>query len=349
MRQRGLVAEVVPPVLSLVAALALSGLIIAALGSNPLPVYKALLLSPFESLATFSEVLVRMVPLLLSGLAVAVAFRSGVFNLGVEGQLYLGAFAAAWVGFAIAGPGIVQILAALLFGALVGAVYAFLPGVLRAYSGASEIVTTIMLNYVAINLTTYLVTGPFRAPNAATADSEPIASTAHLARFLPESRAHVGLFIALAMAVGLYILLYQTTIGYELRMTGANPRFAEYGGINVRRTVLIAMLLSGVLAGLLGAIEVLGVQYRFRSGFSPGYGFDGITVALLARVEPLAIPIAAFLFAVLRAGASIAAVDTEVSREVVDVLQAIIILFVTAEGLWSFVRRRHVVAAGQRG
>ncbi|MDQ3328455.1 MAG: ABC transporter permease, partial [Chloroflexota bacterium] len=196
MRRRDLVAEAIPPVLSLLAALALSGLIIAALGSNPLPVYKALLLSPFESLETFSEVLVRMVPLLLSGLAVAVAFRSGVFNLGVEGQLYLGAFAAAWVGFTLTGPGIVVILAALLFGAFVGALYAFLPGMLRVYSGASEIVTTIMLNYVAINLTTYLVTGPFRPPNAATADSEPIAAAAHLARFLPGSRAHIGLFLA---------------------------------------------------------------------------------------------------------------------------------------------------------
>ena len=340
MRARALLAEAVPPVLSLLTALALSGVIVALLGSNPIPVYRALLLSPFESVATFGGVLERLVPLLLAGLAVAVAFRAGVFNLGVEGQLYLGAFAAAWVGFTLAAPGSVQVVAALLLGALVGALYALIPGALRAYFGANEIVTTIMLNYVAINLATYLVTGPFKPPNAATADSAPIAAGAHLPRFLEGSRAHVGLFLALALAGVLWVLLYRTTVGYELRMAGANPRFAEYGGVSVRRTILLSMLFSGMLAGLLGGIEVLGIHYRYRSGFSPGYGFDGITVALLARVEPLAMPFAALLFAVLRAGASIVGVETDVSREVVDVLQAIIILFVTAEGLWAFVRRR---------
>ncbi len=349
-RARLLLAGAVPPVLSLLAALLLSAVIVLVLGYNPVPVFRALLLSPFESVATFGGVLERLVPLLLAGLAVAVAFRGGVFNLGVEGQLYLGAFAAAWVGFTLSAPGIVQIGTALLAASMVGALYALIPGLLRAYFGANEIVTTIMLNYVAFNLTTYLVTGPFRPENATVAASELIASSARLGSFIPGSRAHIGVFIALVLAVGLYFLLYRTTIGYELRMTGANPRFAEYGGISVRRTIVASMLFSGVLAGLLGAIEVLGIQYRFQSNLSPGYGFDGITVALLARVEPLAIPLAALLFAVLRSGASAVGLETNVGREVVDVLQAIIILFVTAEGLWSFLRAKRRVreAAAQR-
>ncbi len=346
MNRAALLWGVVPPLLSLIAALLISALIVAALGNNPVPVFEALLLSPFSSLSSLGGVLVRLVPLLLSGLAVAVAFRAGVFNLGVEGQLYLGALAAALVGISLDGPGLVQILCALLAAALAGALWAMIAGALRAYLGANEIVTTIMLNYIALNLTTYLVTGPFRPANANSADSSPIAETARLGTFLPGSRAHVGVFLALAIAVGLWVVLYRTPIGYELRMTGANPRFAEYGGISTRRTILLAMLFSGVLAGVLGGIEVLGVQYRFRSGFSPGYGFDGITVALLARVEPLAMPLAAFLFAVLRSGASTVGLETNVGREVVDVLQAIIILFVTAEGLWSFVRRRRRVQGG---
>jgi simple sugar transport system permease protein len=339
-RARTLLPELVPPLLSLLAALIISGLIVLALGNNPLPVYNALLLEPFQSVASIGGVLEQLVPLLISGLAVAVAFRSGVFNLGVEGQLYLGAFAAAWVGFTLVGPGVVQILGALVAAAVLGAAYAWIPGVLRAYLGANEIVTTIMLNYVALYLTTYLVTGPFRPANATGSESEAIAAGAHLARFVPGSRAHVGVFLALLLAVGVYVLLYRTTVGYELRMAGANPRFAEYGGVSVRRVIVLSMLISGVLAGLLGGIEILGIHYRFRSNFSPGYGFDGITVALLGRVEPLAIPFAALLFAVLRYGASIVGTETQVDREVVNVLQALVILFVTAEGLWSFVRRR---------
>ncbi len=345
MRARRLIIEALPPILSLLAALLVAALIILALGENPVTVYRALLFEPLSSLRTFGRVLEVLVPLLLSGLAVAVAFRAGVFNLGVEGQLYLGAFAAAWVGFTLAAPGFLQIPAAMAFGAIVGALYALIPALLRAYFNADEIVTTIMLNYVAFSLTNYLITGPFRPPDAGSAQSEAIALTAHLGRWLPPSRAHIGVFIALALAVLLYLLLYRTTIGYELRMAGANPRFAEYGGVSVRRTIIMAMIFSGLLAGLVGAVEVLGIQYRFRAGFSPGYGFDGITVALLARVEPLAIPLAALLFAALRAGASIVQLNTELGREVVDVLQAIIILFVTAEGLWYFLRRRRALWA----
>ena len=341
-RSRLLLQAVLPPVLSLLVALAVCGVLIAVLGSNPFPVYRALLFEPFSSLRQFGRVLEVLVPLLLSGLAVAVAFRAGVFNLGVEGQLYLGAFAAAWVGFSLAAPGIVQIPLAMLLAGVAGALYALVPGLLRAYFNADEIVTTIMLNYVAILFTSYLVREPFRASTAGGTESDLIAETARLGRWLPPSRAHIGVFIALGLAVLLYLFLYRTTIGYELRITGSNPRFAEYGGVSVRRTIVTAMLLSGLLGGLVGGIEILGIQYRFRSGFSPGYGFDGITVALLARVEPLAVPLAALLFAVLRSGASIVQLETDVSREVVDVLQAIIILFVTAEGLWYFLRRRRV-------
>lgn len=345
MTLRKLAIEAIPPVLSFLAALIISAVIIAALGSNPLPVYRALLVEPFRGIANFGQVLEKLVPLLLAGLSVAIAFRAGVFNLGVEGQLYLGAFAAAWVGFTLHAPGPVLMVTAIALASLVGALYAVVPGILRAYFNANEIVTTIMLNYVAISFTGYLVNGPFKPPNTGSADSAPIAVAAHLGRFLPASRAHTGFFIALALSVLIYLLLYRTTIGYELRMTGANPRFAEYGGINIPRAIVTAMFLSGLLGGLLGGIEVLGIQYKFRSGFSPGYGFDGITVALLARIEPLAMPFAALLFAMLRTGSNIVQVETDVSREVVDILQSIIILFVTAEGLWYFLRKRHAVRA----
>lgn len=338
-------AAALPAVLSFLAALVIAGMIVAALGSDPIPVYRALLLGPFEGRAAVGGVIAKMVPLLLAGLSVGVAFRAGVFNLGAEGQLYLGAFAAAWVGFSFDWPGPALIPAALIFGAAVGALYALIPGILRAYMGANEIVTTIMLNYVAIYFCSYLVTGPFKPPSAGVVASAPIAPQAHLGRLLVPSQAHAGIFIALALTVATYLLLYRTPLGYELRMSGLSPRFAEYGGVNVRRTILSAMLVSGALAGVLGAVEILGVQYRFRPAFSPGYGFDGITVALLARVEPLATPLAALLFAILRSGANVVQIRTTMSREVVDVLQGIIILFVTAEGLWRFVRGRREAQA----
>lgn len=284
--------------------------------------------------------LVRATPLIFSGLAVTLAFRCGLFNIGVEGQIGIGVLAAAWAGVNLAGlPAVILLPLTLIAGALGGFVWGMLPGILKARTGAHEVITTIMLNYIAAQIAGFLLTGPFRDPSPAnvTAQTPKIAEAARLPLLLPG--LHWGVVIAFLAAVAVWYFLWKTTWGFEIRTVGANSSAAKYAGINVARNVILALGLSGLLAGLAGAVQVAGVNYRGILGFNVGYGFDGIAIALLGRTTPLGTVLAALLFGALRNGATVMQFRTQISADIISVIQALILIFVAAEQIIRWIYR----------
>ncbi|HJV05385.1 MAG TPA: ABC transporter permease, partial [Actinomycetota bacterium] len=309
------------PLLPFVLALLLAGVVLVATGRDVGEIFGLLIEHSFGGGVALANTLAQTTPVLLTGLATAFAFRSGVFNIGVEGSLYVGAFAAAWVGFTFLGvPGPVLLTAAIVLGAVVGAAWAFVPGYLKARWQVDEVVTTLMLNFVAINLTSYLVNGPFLAVGTANSMSPLVAPQARLGSLAPPSQMTIGLIIALMLAVGYWFVFRRTTIGYELRTAGDNPRFAAASGISLFRVVMVAMLVSGLVAGLAGAFQILGVNFRFIDRFSPGYGFTGIAVALLGRNTAIGCVLAALFFGALSSGGATIQLFTNIPLDLIDLL-----------------------------
>lgn len=336
-----LLGAMLQPALAIIIALLIGMVIVIAVGDNPITAYRYFLIGPFTSGVDIGNTLAIMTPLLLIGISVLISFRAGVFNIGAEGQLYLGAFAAAWIGITfVHWPGPVLVVAAILFGALLGAIWAFIPGVLLAAWGVNVIVSTLMLNYIAIEITDYLVNYPFKDPTAGAPVSKLIASQAWLPILIPSSSLHAGIFLAIAVAVGAAFVLFRTSWGARLRYVGDNPYFASYLGVSVSRVVVQAMVVSGAIAGAMGALDVLGTNHQFNLSFSPGYGFLGLTVALLGRLNPWGIIVTAFVYAVLSHGADVMQQNTSVPYPLVNILQGIIVLLMTASGLLIWWQRR---------
>lgn len=333
-------------IITFAVALAMGALVMTTSGRPALDAYRTLFHVAFVGAQNIADTLLAATPLIFTGLATAVAFRAGVFNIGVEGALYLGAFAAAWVGFSYVGvPSGVVIPLAFLAAGLAGAVFTLVPGVLRAYLSVDEIVTTIMLNYVAIFFTSYLVNYPYQVPGLANAMSPKITPEAALPRLLPPSQLNLALIVGLILVVVVHLVMARTTLGYELRAVGSNPIFAKWSGIPVPSVIIKVMLLSGFIGGLAGAGQVLGVNYRFVDNFSPGYGFDGITIALLGRTTPAGSLIAALLLGALRSGGATVELFMDIPKDLVLILEATIIFFVTAEYVIDFSRRRRLARA----
>jgi simple sugar transport system permease protein len=284
----------------------------------------------------FLESLVVSTPYIFAGLAVAVGFRSGLFNIGVEGQLFIGAAAATFVGYAVKGlPAIIHLPLALLAGAAGGALWGFIPGLLKAKTGAHEVINTIMLNWIAFRLTDWLLAGPMQRP---TSGGMPITPEVEASAMLPQFfgapiRFHLGFFIALLVAWLMWFLLFKTTWGFNLRTVGANPNAAKYGGMDIVRSTVIAMSLSGALAGLAGANQVLGVTHSMAMGLSSGYGYDSIALALLGNSSPLGVVLASLLFGFLRNGATQMMVATKIPIDIISIIQAFIIVFIAAPAL----------------
>lgn len=327
----GLLRAAILPVAAVLAALAIGAVIIALSGSDPLQAYAALLEGAVGRSRAIERTLEKATPLIFGGLAVALAFRGGLFNIGAQGQLILGAIFAAFAGFAITGlPAAVHIPLALLVGALMGALWGALPGVLKAYTGAHEVITTIMLNFVALNLTDWLADGPWkdRSPGNIVARTPAVADSAVLPTI---GIVPLGVVLALLVALLVWWVIWRTTLGFELRTVGLNPSAALYAGISTRRVTVLAMVTSGFLAGLGGAVETLGVVGRFQPGFNVGLGFTAITIALLGRTHPLGVIPAALLIGAMQAGASRMQFDAGVSPEIIDVVQALILFFVAAD------------------
>jgi ABC-type uncharacterized transport system permease subunit len=298
--------------------------------------YGALFSGALGSASAVSETIVAATPLILAGLGVALGFRAGLFNIGAEGQVIAGGLAAGFVGFWLHGlPVVVHLPLAVLVGLAAGGAWGFIPGILKARTGAHEVITTIMLNYVAAYLALYLLsTSVFRRPGRTDPISEPVEVSARLPHLAGQNlRLHAGILVALLGAVAVAWLLGRSTWGFELRVAGANPSAAQTAGISVARATVLAMVLSGGLAGLAGANQVLGVQYTLAPGFSGGIGFEAITVALLGRANPFGVVVAALLFGALRAGGLQMQAVTGTPIDIVLVIQSLIVIFVAAPAL----------------
>lgn len=283
----------------------------------------------------FFASLVTSTPLIFAGLAVALGFRVGLFNIGAEGQLFMGATLAALAGYGITGlPAVLHIPLAFLAGALGGAIWGFIPGWLKAATGGHEVINTIMMNFIAIRLSEYLLRGPMKRPDSFNPISPTIEPSAMLPRFFGSPiRFHLGFFIALGVAYFVYWLLFRSTWGFSLRTVGANPRAARYAGVKTSVAVIVSMTLSGALAGMAGGNEVLGVNHNLALAFSAGTGFDAIALALLGKSHPFGVVLAALLFGTLKRGATQMQLSAGVPIDIIQVLQAMILMFIAAPAI----------------
>jgi ABC-type uncharacterized transport system permease subunit len=301
-----------------------------------------------DALRPFTESLVIATPYIFAGLAVAVGFQGGLFNIGAEGQLFVGGLASVYVGYAITGlPWFVHLPLSLLAGILAGAIWGAIPGLLKARTGAHEVINTIMMNYVAFRLTDHLLQGPMSRPDGLPITPE-IEPSAYLPALLPRPvRLHVGFFLALAIAALIYWFLWRTTRGFEIRMVGANPRAARYAGVRITWITVLTMAVSGALAGLAGANQVLGLDHRLVRAFSTGYGFDSIALALLGNSHPAGVVLASLLFGFLRGGAARMQSVATVPVEIIRIVQGMVIIFIAAPEIIRSLYRLKAVPEGE--
>ena len=297
----------------------------------------------------FFESLVAATPYIYGGLAVALGFRAGLFNIGVEGQLFVGALCATFVGYALTGlPAILHLPLTVLAGALGGALWGFIPGYLKAKVGAHEVINTIMMNYIAFRLSDWLLSGPMKRPESFNPVSPFIADSAKLPRFFgPPIRFHAGFFLALIVAVLVWWFLFRTRWGFDLRTVGANPRAARYAGMSIVVWTVMAMCISGGLGGMAGSNEVIGVSYNLAMSFSSGYGFDSIALALLGKSHPVGVVLSALLFGALRNGATRMQVVAGIPIDIISILQALILMFIAAPAIIRTIYRLRAPAEGE--
>lgn len=301
----------------------------------------------YEAIYPFTESLVLATPYIFTGLSVAVGFRAGLFNIGAEGQFLMGALASAFIGYSIVGlPAFIHLPLALLGGALAGAIWGAIPGYLKAKFGAHEVVNTIMMNWIAFRLSDWLLNGPMKAGGYRPVTPN-IEATAELPRFFPDPlRFNWGFMLALLAAAVIYWLLFKTTVGFEVRAVGANPDAAKYAGMSVMRNFVLVMAISGGLAGLGGAVQVLGVDHWVGQGFSAGYGFDSIALALIGQSHPLGVVLAGLLFGFLRGGATAMQSLARIPIHIISVIQGMVIIFVAAP---EIIRRIYHLRIGGAG
>lgn len=335
--------EAVRSLVAILLAMVLGFIVTYLVSKEPGEAFRSFLTGPFTSPRRLGNLIEAAIPLTFTGLAVSVAFQAMQFNMGAEGGFFFGAIAATIVGIVVPAPGWLHPLLALVAGGLAGAVVGWIPGVLKSRWGASELVSSLMLNYVFFRVGMYLINYHFRDTNAGAMVSLPLRETSWLAQFLPPTRIHLGIFVALLAIVFTYLFLYRSRWGYALRMTGLNLPFADYAGINTKSVITYSQVIMGVIAGIGGAVEMLGIYHRFQWLALPGYGFDGIIVSILARNNPLGIPFAALFLAYLRTGADIMGRTTDVSAEMITVIQAVMILLVTAQAFLAGWKHRIVV------
>ncbi len=335
------------PVLAILTAIIIGGIIIAMVGGNPFAAYLGLVQGAFGSANALSETAVWASPYIYAGLAVALAFKGGLFNIGAEGQLALGAVVSALIGYALPGwlhtslPWFIHLPLTMGLGILGGAIWAAIPGALKAYTGGHEVINTIMMNYIALNLTSFLLNGPMKDPSPLnlSAKTPDIALSARIPPIFPGLRVHWGFVMALLVAVIIWWLLQKTTVGFEIRTVGSNPDAAKYAGINVKWITILTMAISGALAGMGGVIEVTALNYRHELGFSIGYGFDAIAIALLGKSNPIGVVLAAILFGAMKNGGTRMQFLTQIPVDIISVIQALILLFVAADAIIRFIYR----------
>ncbi|MGI0487032.1 ABC transporter permease [Pantanalinema rosaneae CENA516] len=320
---------VLSSVFAIAAALLVGAGLIAIAGVNPVQAYLVLFREALANYYGFGNTLTKMAPLLLTSLGILVALKAGQFNIGGEGQIYLGGLGAAIVGLSFPGlPAIVHLPLALAAGFLGGAVWGLIPGYLKAVRGVNEVITTLLLNYVAQYLVSYMVSYPLLEPGAPSPFSPPIAATAQLPILLPQTQTHAGILLGLVLAGVLWFGLTLTPWGYQIAAVGQNPIAARYAGMSVPKTIMAVMALSGGLAGLAGAGEVMGLRYRLFENFSPGYGFDAIAIAFLSRGNIAGLILISLFFGALRSGANVMQRSAGVPFTVVYAIQGLTVLFI---------------------
>jgi general nucleoside transport system permease protein len=346
----GALPTVLSSLLAVAIALLAGAIVLALSGANPIPAYEALFAGAFGGRRELAETLVMATPLILGGLAFAVAARAGLFNIGIEGQMVVGGLcaglAAAW------DPGLpifVHLPLAILAGMMAGGIWGFIPGFLKAKTGAHEVITTIMLNYLAYRISTVVI-GQEHLPlvNPALQATQPAVDNATLPQLVAATRLHAGILIALAAAVVVWFLLYRTVFGYKIRTVGLSPGAAAFAGIPWGRTIALAMLLSGLLAGLGGTVDALGLQGRYYN-ITLGIGFTSIAVGLVGRNTPFGVVLAGLLFGALASGATKMQNTAGISRDIVYVLLAFVILSVSALAVAQQFRQGKRLAARARG
>jgi ABC-type uncharacterized transport system permease subunit len=336
----------VVPVAAVGAALGVCAVFVAVAGVSPAHALQHLILGAFGTPYAVGTTLAKTVPLFLVGLSVAIAFRTTVFNIGMEGQIYLGALWATWIGISLGGSGLVDPVLCLLAGCVGGALWALIPALMKSIWGINEVIVTIMLNHVAINLAGYFTSGPLHDPTTLFPESLPVAATARLPAIWAHTPAHAGVLVAILAGILVWVLLWRTSLGFRLRAVGGNAQTARFSGMNVGRSIVTSMLFSGALSGLAGSIEVLGVHGRLIDGFSPEYGFLGIAVALLGGNHPIGISISALFFGMLLTGANAMQSGVGVPISMVKVVQGLTLLFVVASlGVGRILRQRKAGSA----
>lgn len=320
--------NVLIPILAVLIAFVIGGIIMACLGTNPFSAYAALFEGAFGSSSMIAQTLVIACPLMFTALAAAFAYKCGVFNLGGEGQFVMGAVASIFVALKSGLHGAGGILLSLLCGAIAGGIWAAIPGILKIKRGLNEMIVSIMLNYVAVLFMSYVYTDVLR--DGSIPQTSEIDDSLKLAVLWGDFRVHVGVLIAVALGILLAYILYKTSYGFKVRAVGMNQVATRMNGYRVKAIILSSFVLSGAVAGLGGSIELHGKQYRLLSGFGDGFGFDGVAIALIAQLNPAASLIVAFLFAVLRKGSNALQVTMGVPTAIVEIIQALIIIFAVA-------------------
>jgi simple sugar transport system permease protein len=349
----GTVQALAVPLLAIFTALVIGGLIIWATTGDlakvigPEGAFVGLLQGAIGTPQNIADTLSTATPYIFAGLAVALAFKCGLFNIGAEGQLAVGALCTAFVGYQLPGfPFPFHLLLALVAGLIGGLLWGAIPGVLKAYTGAHEVIVTIMLNYIALAIVQYLLGGPLKdhSPGNVSARTPQIQPEAFMPNIFASTpwEIHAGVLLALVTAFLVNFFLKRTTWGFEIRTVGANQHAARYAGISVPRNIVLAMSLSGMLAGAAGAVEVLGVTHRHELGFGSGYGFDAIAIALLGRTNPFGVVAAAILFGGLKSGATQMQFNTQISASIISVVQALVLLFVSADVIIRWLYRLRV-------
>lgn len=350
---RGIANALLVPILAVITAFVISGLVIWVTTGDIMKVigpdgaFVGLWQGALGSPQNIAATLVTSTPYIFAGLGVALAFKCGLFNIGAEGQLAVGAVSAAFVGYVLPDlPFPFHMLLALAAGLLAGLLWGSIPGILKAYTGAHEVIITIMLNYIALAIVQYLLGGPLKdhSPGNVSARTPLIAPGAEMPTLFAGTPwdMHYGVLLALAAAVLVWLFLMRTTWGFEIRTVGANPNAARYAGMSVAKNLVLAMALSGLLAGAGGAVEVLGVTHRHELGFGSGYGFDAIAIALLGKTNPFGVVAAALLFGGLKAGATQMQFNTQISASIISVVQGLVLLFVAADVIIRWLYRVRV-------
>ncbi len=330
-----------PPLLAVFLALLIGAIVLLILGSNPITAYATMVSGVFGSISGITQSLVKATPLLLVGLGICIAFRASVINIGAEGQIILGALAATWFSLQFrTWPGWLLIPTTMLMGFLAGAFWGLIPGFLKARLAVNEILSTVMMNAIALQLMNMLIRGPLIDPAGITAgtylaQSERLPESVWLARLVPQTLLHAGAIIAVLLAVLVYIFLWRTTIGYRIRAVGLNPDASRYAGIPVPFYQALSLTLAGGFAGIAGMVEVTGVHHRLLEGITSGYGFSGIVAALLGGLHPLGLIPAAWLFGCLLVGADMMQRAVQVPSALIDTILGLVVLFVVGSAYWT--------------